>query len=97
MCNVMSTAWGAPIAKNEWHHVACVHDGNTLTVYTDGLAGTPIGASSVLTTGANGTTMGQNCDGDPTSASVPLLGRLDELRVWTEARSAAELLAAAQR
>jgi hypothetical protein len=97
MCNVMSTAWGAPITKDAWHHVACVHDGTTLTVYTDGIAGIPIGATQVSTTGTNGTTMGQNCDSDPTSASTPLIGRLDELRVWTEARSAVELLTAAQR
>ncbi|MBK9036436.1 MAG: hypothetical protein IPL61_35185 [Myxococcales bacterium] len=97
-CNINATAWGAPVSRNTWHHVACVHTGATLTVYTDGVAGVPTNtATPITTTGGDGTTLGQNCDSDPTTTSTPLVGGLDELRLWTVARSPVELLAAAQR
>lgn len=98
-CNAGSTAWGPPASKNAWHHVACVHSGVTLTVYVDGVAGVPVGATTpIVTSGTNGTTLGQNCDGDATSPSVPLVGGLDEVRLWDGvARSALEIQAAAAR
>lgn len=97
-CNINATAWGAPISRNAWHHVACVHTGTTLTVYTDGLPGVPVNTATPIATGTmDGTTLGQNCDGDATTPSVPLIGGLDEVRVWGAARSPVEIATAAAR
>jgi hypothetical protein len=97
-CNINATAWGAPISRNAWHHVACVHTGTTLTVYTDGLPGVPVNTATPIATGTmDGTTLGQNCDGDATTPSVPLVGGLDEVRVWGAARSPVEIATAAAR
>lgn len=98
-CNANSTAWGPPASRNAWHHVACVHSGATLTVYVDGVPGVPVGATTAVSTGGqNGTTLGQNCDGDVTTPSAPLIGALDEVRVWAGvARTPLEIMAAAAR
>ena len=96
-CNANSTAWGPPASRDAWHHVACVHSGTTLTVYVDGVPGVPVGATTAVGTGGqNGTTLGQNGDGDVTTPSVPLMGWLDEVRLWKGvARWALEIAAAA--
>ncbi len=97
-CNINATAWGAPVSRNAWHHVACVHTGATLTVYTDGIAGVPVNTATPIATGTmDGTTLGQNCDGDATTPSVPLVGGLDEVRLWSAARTPVEIAAAAAR
>ena len=57
-----------------------------------------LGAVAGRAGGQNGTTLGQNGDGDVTTPSVPLIGRLDEVRLWNGvARSALEIAAAAAR
>lgn len=97
-CNINATAWGAPISRDAWHHVACVHTGATLTVYTDGIAGVPVNtATPIATSTMDGTTLGQNCDGDATTPSVPLVGGLDEVRLWSVARTPVEIATAAAR
>ena len=97
-CNINGTAWGAPISKNAWHHVACVHTGVLLTVYTDGIAGIPVATSTPINTStADGTTLGQDCDGDANTTEDPLIGALDEVRMWTRERTAGEIATAAMR
>ncbi len=78
-CNINATAWGAPVSRNAWHHVACVHTGTSLTVFTDGVAGESTNtATAIATATTDGTTLGQNGDDTPTMTSAPLVGRLDE-------------------
>jgi hypothetical protein len=94
-CSAMSTAWGPPASRDEWHHVACVHDGASLTTYVDGIPGVPVAAPPPSTTGGNGTTLGQNCDSNPMAVDTPLVGVIDEVRVWSVALTAAQVRAAA--
>ncbi len=75
----------AQLTTQEWHHVAVVHDGASLTIYVDGVpakqaAGSdlgPVDAPLVL--------------GGRESGVFPYVGRLDEVKWWNTARSAAEV------
>jgi hypothetical protein len=76
-----------------WTHVACVHDGASVSVYVNGALLTSIPATTPPGQSATGTiAVGGNApSGDPFD------GEIDSLRVWSVARSAGEIAAAAQR
>lgn len=80
---------GPVLAVNQWTHVACTYDGATVTEYVNGTArGTaPLGAAG----SSNGTT----CIGANSPSGDPFDGAIDELRVFSVARSAAQIAAAA--
>jgi len=74
-----------------WTHIACVFDGDASRVYVDG---SPVatGVSSPGTAAAGDIRLGaDNPDGDH------FVGRIDELRIFRGARTAAEIAAAAAR
>jgi len=97
-CNAQATVFSeVAIEVGDWHHLACVQDRGTLSIYVDG-AMTPIGNTTPIASGVrNGTTVGQNGDGDASTVDDPLIGTIDELRVWNVARSADQIAAAAAR
>jgi hypothetical protein len=77
----------ANVRANVWTHVAASYDGTTVRFFIDGVAAgaVPLGNSGP---GAGGpVTIG----GDPTFGNF--LGRLDEVRVWSVARSEAQIRA----
>ncbi len=82
-----------------WHHVACVYqgEGSTLTLYFDGARVGTRQTAPVPTDAMNGVTLGQDGRADLTGTIEPLIGALDELRIWRTARSDAQLQAAAAR
>ena len=59
-----ASAWivtGTTIPLNAWAHIALVRSGNTLTMYTNGVAGTPVTRSDTMTsTSPNGVGMNYN-------------------------------------
>jgi hypothetical protein len=75
-----------------WVHVACVNDGTTTRLYADGLAKVVISAGAVPTTTALAA-VGNN---SPNLGS-PLVGAIDLLRVYSRAKTAAEIAADAVR
>lgn len=75
-----------------WHHVACVHDGAMMTMYVDGKL-----ESSVAGVALSSTTDFVGVGEDSTSAGDVFDGMLDNLRVWSKARSSLEIAASASR
>ena len=81
---------GGALAVDVWTHVACTHDGQTITVYIDGQP-LGVGAGNRLNTGGgNGSRVGSNSPGGD-----PFSGRIDELRIWNRLRTPDEICAAA--
>jgi len=70
-----------------WHHAAATYDGETVKVYLDGNL---IGSSALnLSTGPGALRIGKRVSGD--SYSENFYGEIDEVRVWSEVRSQAQI------
>jgi prepilin-type processing-associated H-X9-DG protein len=89
-------AGGQTVTRNDavragtWIHVACVHDGNAMTLYVDGHSASTGGASALPAGARQGLSIaGDNPTGDP------FTGELDELRIWSGARSTQDICASA--
>jgi hypothetical protein len=76
------------IADGNWHHVAGVKNGSTLTIYVNGTAENSIGGSTGSTDGSNPLYIGAF-----TGISNYFNGSIDEVRVWNDARTADEIRA----
>lgn len=79
------------IAQKEWHHVAATYDGTTWRLYVDGKLDVQLAANAAprrdsIQHFALGTTL----DSKGVAAGF-FKGKLDEVRVWGRARTAAEL------
>jgi hypothetical protein len=91
-CSVAFTGLTGPanmLPIGAWTHVACSYDGATIRLYKNGVEVANLAATGKLGTGsASGLAIGGNSpNGDP------FIGGLDELRIWTTARSAREICA----
>lgn len=96
-CNASGTIWGAPLSRNAWHHVACVRSAGFLAIYTDGVIGQTQSASPPPTNGSDGLTFGQDGDNDPNVINDPLIGAIDEVRIWRTGRRPDQIFSASQR
>ena len=81
-------AWvqGFPVEANKWYHAAVVYDGATQKVYKNGkkeFERTQIGA---ITQNGYGLVLG-----DRPSYAAPFKGEIDEVRVWSTARTQEEI------
>jgi hypothetical protein len=75
-----------PVMPNEWHHVAYVKSGTTLTIYIDGQAlATFAGQSASLTANNGAFSIGRY------GSSNYFQGRIDEVRIYNAARSQAQV------
>jgi hypothetical protein len=74
------------VVANQWQHLAVVSNGSTVTFYLNGVAGTPVSLACTLGSSANEMRIGR---GNSDAGS----GWLDELRVWSVARTGPEILA----
>ncbi len=80
-----------PITPGRWTHVACTSDGSTTTIYIDGKVASTTAAGPISLTGSQtGITLGGN---NPPGGGDPLVGSLDELRLFSAARTAAQVCA----
>jgi len=82
---------GGALTVGTWTHVACVHDGQSVTLYIDGQARLTGPAGPPSSDGGNGSNIAGNSPG----GDDDFLGRIDELRIWNRARTPAEVCEAA--
>jgi steroid delta-isomerase-like uncharacterized protein len=85
--NTSPRAWayvGQNLEQGEWHHIACSHDGETLTAYLNGAAteSTPMGA---ITSSSTPLLIGSDGWGDD------WIGGIDEVKVFNRALSPGEI------
>lgn len=76
----------ANIAINTWTHVACTYELPTVTVYVNGLPVASVAGGGALPMGVNGMSIA----GDNPSGSR-LIGLIDDVRLWSRARTPAEI------
>ena len=72
-----------------WQHVGCVHDGETLTVYVDGIGRAAVSATGAITDTNSELRVGENAP----DGLDQLIGRIDDLRIWDAARSPTQMAA----
>ncbi|MCP4121756.1 MAG: hypothetical protein GY751_08375, partial [Bacteroidetes bacterium] len=90
----INKSWNSNLDDGNWHHVAVVHNGGSLTntvAYVDGLLATPLNNPTSTPTTGNSTTISIGA-----SAFSPFYyfgGDMDEVRYWDDARTPAEILA----
>jgi hypothetical protein len=88
-CTAGGTVAAGPIQPNRWTHVACTADGANLSVYVDGALAQSAPASQLPPLGSQtGITLGGN---NPPNGGDPLDGSLDQVRLYSVARTAREI------
>jgi hypothetical protein len=80
---------GPTLSVGQWTHVACTYDGATVTLYVDGVSRATAALGGAGSSSATTVIGGNSPSGDPFD------GAIDELRVFSMARSAAQIVAAA--
>ncbi|HEY4240038.1 MAG TPA: LamG domain-containing protein [Kofleriaceae bacterium] len=80
---------------SDWHHVACMYDGHSLTAWVDGDCQVMGGSVETLAPGSIGAAIGSNHN--QAGVDEQFAGGLDNVRVWTIARTAEEICTAANR
>jgi len=81
------------ITAGNWHHVAAVYDGANIIVYADGVAGSPVTRTAAIPVNTNNVVVGRRADG----AFDHFTGTIDDVRIYSRALSAAEIIALAER
>jgi len=81
----------AKITLNQWTHVACTYDGAVGTIYIDGAPSVTAAGGGTL--GTNGTTGISLASDNPNGSGGQLIGLIDNLRLMSVARTAAEICA----
>jgi hypothetical protein len=80
---------GNPFGDNQWHHIAVVHDTSTtnITGYIDGVQAVSY-STSVTIQSTDLASIGQEYDAGPSNYFD---GKIDEVRIWSEARTQSEI------
>jgi hypothetical protein len=90
-CRIPNLVAATRAAVNAWTHVACVQDGAQMTIYVNGVAEGTVASTLGLFVGT--TTLGQS---NPAPAEQ-FDGLIDNFRVFSTARTAQQMAAAAAR
>lgn len=77
-----------PIASGSWSHVACTENGTTVALYVNGSLVASGPAGTLPTSATTGFTLGGN---NPPGGGDPLVGMLDQVRLFKVARTAAQI------
>jgi hypothetical protein len=78
----------AGVSVNRWTHVAVAYDGNAMSLYLNGKLDKQIGYDRGIEDGKTPLQFGTNAAGNGNFFS----GRIDEVRIWDDARTASEIL-----
>lgn len=78
------------LQTNRWYHVAGTYDGSNLKIYVDGVLK---GTTAATISPGNTLPLTMGCQ-DRTGVNYYLNGSLDEVRIWSVARSASEIQSA---
>lgn len=85
----------ALLAVDRWSHVACTYDGTTGIIYIDGkVASMATNGGTMATAGTTGASLAAD---NPPGAGSRLLGLIDEVRLYSAARTAAQICGDADR
>jgi hypothetical protein len=79
----------APVAFNQWNHVAGVFDGTKVSIYVNGVLGGTTAASGQIATTHNDFQLGH----DPGNPTRIYNGLIDEASIYSNALSASQILA----
>jgi len=79
------------VTDNQWHHIAGVYDGTLARIYIDGVQDASLAATGLLAVSANNVLIGEN-EG---ARGRYLIGTLDDIRLYNQALSAAQIRALA--
>ncbi len=90
----LSVSAAAVVAVDVWTHVACTYDGDTLSLVVNGVQVASSTGGTSLEGGTQGLTIGAN---NPTSGADRFTGEIDDVRIYSSARTRADLCADAQR
>ncbi len=84
----------AGISVGAWTHVACTYDGAELRMFVNGVQVTAAAGGGPIGIGTKGMTIGAN---NPGTAADPFTGSLDDVRIYSVARTPLEVCGDAQR
>lgn len=85
--NEINSGTGA-VTLNNWHHIAGTYDGTTMRLYVDGIQVATGGLTANIGSASASLYLGD----DPTWTGRYFPGRIEEVRIWNETRSAAEVV-----
>ena len=85
-----TTETSATINASQWYHIACVYDGSTIKVYIDGVEESSSNASGSISTYSTSFYLGAY-SGHSSSNVGNFDGIMDEVRIWNDARTVAEI------
>ena len=85
-----TTETSATINASQWYHIACVYDGSTIKVYIDGVEESSSSASGSISTYSTSFYLGAY-SGHSSSNVGNFDGIIDEVRIWNDARTIAEI------
>jgi Tol biopolymer transport system component len=77
------------VAPGDWHHVACTFDGNVRRIFIDGVLAGEKATSGIPHPARTGLLIGARMFGS--TPQQKFAGWMDEVRLWTDARSAVEI------
>lgn len=85
---------GVNVKDNAWHHIAATKDGSMVHIYVDGtLRGSFASPEPISYTLGRNLVLGRHGDGDN---NFNLTGEIDEVRIWSAARTGADIQDARQ-
>ena len=92
----VSVNWATPMSAGSWAHVAVVRTGDTYTLYVDGEMAASADASGPITVSStDAVSIGAQLDsgGTAAQAGTGFAGGIDNVRLWSDARTETELAA----
>lgn len=84
--NEITSAPGA-VSLNTWHHIAGTYDGSIMRLYVDGV----LAVTGTLTANIGSTSRPLYIGEDPQYNNRHFPGKIEEVRIWSDARTAAEI------
>ena len=85
-----TTQTSATLTASQWHHIACVYNGSSIKVYIDGVEESSTNASGSISTYSSSFYIGAY-SGHTSSNVGNFDGFIDEVRIWNDARTVAEI------